>query len=104
MWLSAQKAPKHLDMDGASAAMLNMLAEKLMQPAVNPRHMAYCPTMDMIALATVDEKVHIFRLNGQKVFSVSAKQVTAKVNYVKWKPNGENNSTYLCELACGGVS
>lgn len=86
-------------MDGPSAAMLNMLAEKLVQPAVNSRHLAYCPTMDMIALATVDEKVHVFRLNGQKIFSVSAKQSTAKVNYVKWKPNGKCNSKFIHKCA-----
>lgn len=70
--------------------MLNLLAEKNVQPAINPRHLAYCPTMDLIALATVDEKVHVYRLNGQKIFSVSTKSPTARVNFIKWKPNGEH--------------
>ena len=68
--------------------MLNMLAHKIVQPAVIPQHLAYCPTMDLIALATVDQKVHVYRLNGQNVFGVASKQPGAKVIQIKWKPNG----------------
>ena len=70
--------------------MLTTLAEKLVQPAIKPEHVAYCPTMDLIALATVDEKVHVYRLNGQKVFGVVSKQPEARVNQIRWKPNGES--------------
>ena len=70
-------------------SMADPLAEKLIQPAVDPRHMAYCPTMDLIALASVDEHIHVYRLNGQKVFGISKKQ-SAKVNQIKWKPNGQS--------------
>lgn len=71
-----------------AAAMLTMLAHKMVHPAVNPRYLAYCPTMDLIALATVDQKVHVYRLNGQNVFGVTSKQPGVKVNQIKWKPNG----------------
>lgn len=74
---------------GSSA--LNLLAEKVVQPAINPKHLAYCPTMDLIAFATVDEQVHVHRLNGQKVFGVSGKQSIGRVKSIKWKPNGKIN-------------
>lgn len=73
--------------------MADPLAEKLVQPAVNPRHLAYCPTMDLVALASIDEHVHVYRLNGQKVFGITKKQNANKVNQIKWKPNGQSNMT-----------
>ena len=74
-----------------SAAMLDTLSEKAVHPKINPLHVAFCPTMDLIALATVDEKVHVFRFNGQKVFGVTSKDALAKINQIRWKPNGEIN-------------
>ena len=71
--------------------MADPLAEKLVQPAVNSRHMTYCPTMDLIALASVDEHIHVYRLNGQRVISITNKQSANKVNQIKWKPNGQSN-------------
>lgn len=73
------------------AAMLDTLSEKAVQPQINPFHVAYCPTMDLIALATIDEKVHVFRFNGQKVFGVTSKDALAKINQIRWKPNGESD-------------
>jgi len=68
--------------------MAEPLAEKLVQPAVNPRHLAYCPTMDLVALATIDDQIHVYRLNGQEVFGVTNKGDFGKINQIKWKPNG----------------
>lgn len=73
------------------AAMLDTLSEKAVQPKINPIHVAYCPTMDLIALATIDEKVHVFRFNGQKVFGITSKDPLAKINQIIWKPNGESD-------------
>lgn len=72
--------------------MADWLAEKVVQPAANPDHLAYCPTMDLISLATIDEQVHVFRLNGQKVFGVASKRTPAKVRRIIWKPNGTYQS------------
>ena len=99
--------------------MLNTLCEKAVQPTINPDHVAYCPTMDLIALATIDEKVHVFSFNGQKGFGVTSKDPLAKVNQIKWKPNGKsdamsNNKTasassraqaelYASSITCGCV-
>lgn len=68
--------------------MLNMLAEKVVQPAINPKHLAYCPTMDLIASATIDDQVSVYRLNGQRVFGVSSKPGMGKIRGIRWKPNG----------------
>lgn len=71
--------------------MLDTLSEKAVQPKINPLHVAYCPTMDLIALATIDEKAHVFRFNGQKVFGVTSKDALAKINQIRWKPNGKSD-------------
>ena len=68
--------------------MAEPLAEKVVQPAINSAHVAYCPTMDLVALATIDEQVQVYRLNGQKVFGILNKQTPAHVDQIKWKPNG----------------
>ena len=47
------------------------IAEKLLPAKCKLGTLTYCPTMDLIALATVDEEVHVFRLNGQRVFGGS---------------------------------
>ena len=68
--------------------MAEPLAEKVVQPAINPAHVAYCPTMDLVALATIDEQVQVYRLNGQKVFGILNKHTLARIHQIKWKPNG----------------
>ena len=78
--------------------MAEPLAEKLVQPAINPAHVAYCPTMDLIALATIDELVQVYRLNGEKVFEVQSKQPAVKVDQIKWKPNGKTAFQLSCLL------
>ena len=65
------------------------LAERLLQPRINTNSLAYCPTMDLIAISTEDKQVRVFRLNGQEVFAVSSNSCTATTGSVKWKPNGE---------------
>ena len=78
--------------------MTDPLAEKLVQPAVNPQHLAYCPTMDLIALGLIDEHVHVYRLNGQKVFGITNKHSARKLRQIKWKPNGQSNVPNVCRL------
>jgi anaphase-promoting complex subunit 4 len=68
--------------------MLTLLAEKVVPEAIKLDLLTYCPSMDLIALATLDEQVHVFRLNGQKVFSVANKIPDCKILQLEWKPNG----------------
>ncbi|EEP77994.1 conserved hypothetical protein [Uncinocarpus reesii 1704] len=69
------------------------VSEKQLPAKCKPDTLTYCPTMDLVALATEDEQVHVFRLNGQKVFGGFARGGGAaadglKVKSLKWKGNG----------------
>ena len=77
----------------SASSSLSMMAEKVVQPAINPKHLAYCPTMDLVAFATVDGQVHVHRLNGQRVFGASGKQSTGNIRDIKWKPNGRRQKS-----------
>ena len=70
--------------------MLLEVAEKVLPQAIKPGLVAYCPTMDLIALATRDEQVHVFRLNGQRVFGVANKATDCTIVQITWKPNGSS--------------
>lgn len=65
------------------------LTEKLIHPAINPQNLEYCPSMDLIALTTVDDQLLVYRLNGEKVFGGPKKQDSQRIQSLKWKPNGE---------------
>ena len=69
-------------------SQLKTLEEKVLPQAIKNDLVAYCPSMDLIAVATVDEQVHIFRINGQKVFGVPTKKPRCQVKHLQWKPNG----------------
>ena len=77
--------------------VLNLLAEKTLPQPVKNDLVAYCPTMDLIALATVDEQVHVFRLNGQRVFGVSNRKPQCQVTCLQWKPNGLRNEPLIVQ-------
>jgi anaphase-promoting complex subunit 4 len=70
-------------------AGLPLLAEKSLQSAVKPNAFAYCPTLDLLALATHEERVYVYRLNGQRVVGAGAKKQALKVQSIRWKPTGE---------------
>ena len=69
------------------ASMLNILGEKVLPQPIKDGLVSYCPTMDLLALATADEHVQVFRINGQKVFEVTNKK-QSRVFGLQWKPNG----------------
>ena len=72
-----------------NATMLPLLGEKVLPTAVRPGLVSYCPTMDLIALVTIDEQLHVFRINGQKVFSVTSRKIK-RIVQLRWKPNGDS--------------
>ncbi len=80
--------------------MADFMAEKIVQPAIDPNLAAYCPTMDLIALSTIDGQIHVFRLNGQKVFGVATRKDSGEVNQIRWKPNGSADTNYPWEARC----
>ncbi|KAJ6160499.1 Anaphase-promoting complex subunit 4 [Penicillium chermesinum] len=86
---------------------LTPVGEKSLPAKCKLGTLAYCPTMDLIALATEDEELHVFRLNGQKVFGGSfggdpylgEDEEDGEVRAVAWKGNGR-----LLAVACGDGS
>lgn len=56
--------------------------------------LTYCPTMDLIALATEDEQLYVYRLNGQEVLSADLAgdpyldEVKGEIRGVRWKNDG----------------
>lgn len=50
---------------------LALVGEKSLPAKCKPNTLAYCPSMDLIAVATEDEELRVFRLNGQRVFGGS---------------------------------
>ncbi|KAI9721737.1 MAG: hypothetical protein M1812_002072 [Candelaria pacifica] len=101
-------------MDGSlemSTAMLNMLAEKTVHQPLDPEDLAYCPTMDLIAVATWEGKVFLYRLNGQRVLGgVEKWQGSTRVHGLRWKPDGkllaiarEDGKIHLVSVETGKV-
>ncbi|KAL8656732.1 MAG: hypothetical protein Q9210_000073 [Variospora velana] len=91
------------------AASLKMLAEKALQTPINPNHMRYCPSMDLLALTTTDDQIHVFRTKGQRVFGVSRKVSAGKIVKLAWKPDGQSlaiafqSSIYIASAHTGKV-
>ena len=75
--------------------MAGFLAEKVVQRPIYPEHLRYCPTMDLIALVTVDGQIHVYRLNGQRVFGTKHKQDSFRICTTIWKSNGETTHPIL---------
>ncbi|KAG5288861.1 anaphase-promoting complex component Cut20/Apc4 [Histoplasma capsulatum G186AR] len=89
-------------MDGEHIPKLASVAEKTLASKCKPGSMAYCPTMDLVALTSVDERVDVFRLNGQRVFGGvygdggrGGGERGREVRRIKWKGNG-----HLLAVAC----
>lgn len=78
----------NMEEEEVGEASLTMLAERTLQSPINLKHLAYCPTMSLLALATDDEQVHVFRTNGQRVFGITRKNPASKITGIKWKPDG----------------
>lgn len=81
---------------------LTPVGEKSLQAKCKAQAVAYCPTMDLIALATEDEELRVFRLNGQRVFGGSfggdpylgEDEEDGEIRGMAWKGDGEFE--FLC--------
>lgn len=76
-------------MDEQEGASLPLMAEKTMQTPINPKQFAFCPSMNLLALATTDEQVHVFRSNGQRIFGMTRDESARSVTCMQWKPDGK---------------
>lgn len=81
--------------DTALPHRLTLIAEKKLPAKCKPGMLTYCPTMDLVALATQDEQLSVFRLNGQKVLGVDfagdpyLDEVKGEVRFITWKHDGK---------------
>ena len=73
--------------------LLNMVGGKVMPQLIKPDQVAFCPMMDLVALTTIDEQVHVYRLNGQRVFGFVNKKAGRKVSQIRWKADGKQESS-----------
>jgi anaphase-promoting complex subunit 4 len=69
-------------------AELQLVGEKALHQTVDPHLLAYCPSMDLLALGSSDQQVLIYRLNGQRVYGTAQKGNLVRVERIEWKPNG----------------
>jgi anaphase-promoting complex subunit 4 len=75
----------------ADHTRLELLGEKTLHQTIDPALIAYCPSMDLVALGSTDQQVLIYRLNGQRVYGAAQKINTLQVQQISWKPNGTRN-------------
>ena len=83
-------------MEEEYSPQLTTVGEKSLPAKCKPSTLAYCPSMDLIALATEDDELRVFRLNGQRVFGGSFKGdphlgedgADEEVRALAWKGNG----------------
>lgn len=68
---------------------LEPLSEKTLPQTVDAHLLVYCPSMDLVALGSIDQQVLIYRLNGQRVYGATQKAGTLRVEAIQWKPNGQ---------------
>ena len=79
---------------------LSLMSEKTLHHAADPHLLAYCPSMELLALGSQDQQVLIYRLNGQKVYGATQKGTALTVDRISWKPNGIARSAVLMSVAC----
>lgn len=70
-------------------ARLILKVDKTLPTPVNPKQLAYCPSMNLLALATADEQIDVYRAKGQRVFGVTRDESAGKVTSMQWKPDGK---------------
>lgn len=99
-WLQGQRTTKTMAADDDSQVLqqwrqLSLVAEKILPAKCKAGSLAYCPTMDLIALVTEDEVLHVFRLNGQRVFGghlggdpYTDQDGHLEIRGLTWKNNG----------------
>ena len=75
--------------DGTAVPMMTQIAEKVLtlKCRLGKGMVSYCPTMDLVAVTTEDEAVHVFRFNGQKVFGGEFGK--DKVRGLAWRADGQ---------------
>ncbi|KAJ4333232.1 hypothetical protein N0V87_007788 [Didymella glomerata] len=77
-------------MESPNAPALLQQAEKILLHPVHPHLIAYCPTMDLIAVVTDEENLDVYRINGQRAFGLKRKNEDVTVDTIQWEFNGKS--------------
>lgn len=72
----------------AKGPCLSVIASRTLSQPIYPHLMSFCPTMDLLAVVTHEERVEVHRLNGQRAFGLQRKSQGVKVESLCWKYNG----------------
>jgi hypothetical protein len=65
-------------------------AEKILLHPIHPHLLAYCPTMDLIAVVTDEENLDVYRISGQRAFGLKRKSEDVGVDALQWEFNGKS--------------
>lgn len=67
---------------------LPLQAEKVLPHAIRPHLLAYCSRTDLFAVVNDEEIADVYRLGGQKAFSVRRKSPSITVVGLEWIRDG----------------
>ncbi|KAF2461753.1 anaphase-promoting complex, cyclosome, subunit 4-domain-containing protein [Lineolata rhizophorae] len=76
------------NMDSEQGPRLMLQADKVLPQPARPPVIAYCPTMDLVAVVANENQVDVHRLNGQRAYSVKRRGSDSKAICICWKYNG----------------
>jgi anaphase-promoting complex subunit 4 len=86
-------------------------SEKILLHPIHPHLIAYCPSMDLVAIVTDEENLDVYRINGQRAFGLKRKSEDVNVDALQWEFNGKSiavswsdGSTDLVNAETGKVS
>ncbi len=65
-----------------------LYAEKVLAQPVLPCLLTLCPTMNLIAVATSEKQLEVFRHNGQRALAMKRPAGNAIINRIDWFPDG----------------
>ena len=77
-------------MGSSNSPLLLQQAEKILLHPIHPHLIAYCPTMDLVAVVTTEENLDVYRINGQRAFGLKRKSDGLTVDAIKWEFNGKS--------------
>ena len=75
-------------MDSPPQRQLLQQAEKVLLRPIHSHLVAYCPSMDLIALVTDEENLDVYRINGQRALGLKRKNEDVTVQALCWQWNG----------------
>lgn len=70
--------------------------EKQFAQRIKPDLVSLCPTLDLVAVATTDRQLDVFRFNGERAFGRARDGLEVSIDLFEWKWNGMNLDADSC--------